>query len=142
MRLSKFVEKYTGTKIDYDNAYGPQCVDLFRTYCSEVLNIPHTGAVNGAKDLWLKYDVLELEQGYFYQIEPKEDGLGGDVAIWGESSSNPFGHVAIVLEDRGNVLKCFSQDGLSDNPFADIIFLRKDNLLGYLRPNIFTEIIL
>ena len=136
MRLSKFVEKYAGTKVDYDNSYGPQCVDLFRAYCSEVLNIPHTGAVNGAKDLWLKYDVLELEKKYFYNCKSEELGLYGDVAIWGASGSNPFGHVAIVLEDRKNILKCFSQDGLSDNPFADIIFLRKDNLLGYLRPNI------
>lgn len=28
MTLEEFVKKYNGKKVDYDNAYGAQCVDL------------------------------------------------------------------------------------------------------------------
>ena len=48
MTLDEFVKKYNGKKVDYDGRYGCQCVDLFRQYCEDVLNIPHTGGVIGA----------------------------------------------------------------------------------------------
>ena len=65
LRFDEFINKYINTKVDFDNAFGAQCVDLFRQYCKDVLNIPHTGAVEGAKDVFLNYDKLPLEQKYF-----------------------------------------------------------------------------
>ena len=65
MLISQFLTKYTGIKVDYDGAYGSQCVDLFRQYCQDVLNIPHTGACatsGGAKDLYLDYNKMPLEK--------------------------------------------------------------------------------
>lgn len=62
MNLIAFVNTYCRKKVDFDGAYGAQCVDLFRQYCKDVLGLPHTGAVEGAKDLWLKYDNLPLEK--------------------------------------------------------------------------------
>ena len=32
MTLEEFVNKYIGRKVDFDGAYGAQCVDLFRQY--------------------------------------------------------------------------------------------------------------
>ena len=32
MTYTKWVKLYKGTKIDYDNAYGVQCVDLIKHY--------------------------------------------------------------------------------------------------------------
>ena len=61
MTLTEFVKKYNGKKIDYDGRYGAQCVDVFRQYCKDVLEIPHTGGVVGAAELYTKYDELPLE---------------------------------------------------------------------------------
>ena len=37
MTYTKWVKLYKGTKIDYDNAYGVQCVDLIKHYIKKVL---------------------------------------------------------------------------------------------------------
>ena len=48
MTLSEFITKYDRKIVDYDGAYGAQCVDLFRQYSKDVLGIKeHTGAVRG-----------------------------------------------------------------------------------------------
>lgn len=62
MKLNDFINKNLNKKIDYDKVFGSQCVDVFRQYCEDVLNIPHTGSVEGAKDLYLNYEKLPLEQ--------------------------------------------------------------------------------
>lgn len=97
MELSEFLTKYAGKKVDFDGAYGAQCVDLFRQYCKDVLNIPHTGAVEGAEDLWTKYNSLPLEMKYFDRIDGSKIPQRGDVAIWASTKSNKYGHVAIIL---------------------------------------------
>ena len=60
MKLDEFINKYINTKVDFDNAFGAQCVDLFRQYCKDVLDIPHTGSVDGAKDIYLNYYKMNL----------------------------------------------------------------------------------
>ena len=56
MNLWEFVEKNIHKKVDFDGAYGAQCVDLFRQYLKDVYEIKeHTGAVEGAKDLFLNH---------------------------------------------------------------------------------------
>lgn len=68
MKLDEFINKYINTKVDFDGAFGAQCVDLFRQYCKDVLDIPHTGSVDGAKDIYLNYYKMEGEKKYFYNI--------------------------------------------------------------------------
>lgn len=138
MNLVDFVNKYIKTNVDFDGVFGAQCVDLFRQYCKDVLNIEkHTGSVNGAKELFTKYDELSgqiYEKEVFirlkfpdhYRFEP------GDVAIWDSTSSNKYGHVAIVLEDKVNDLIVFEQDGFKQDG-AKISYRSKKNLLGVLR---------
>ena len=60
------------------------CVDVFRQYCADVLNIEHTGGVNGAKDLFLDYFKMPKEQKYFMLVKDK-DGVKykeGDILVW------------------------------------------------------------
>ena len=52
MKIEEFINKYLNKIVDFDGAFGAQCVDVFRQYCKDVLEIPHTGAVEGAKDLF------------------------------------------------------------------------------------------
>lgn len=131
MNLAEFINKYDKTKVDYDKIYGSQCVDLFRQYCNDVLLIGHTGGVEGAKDLWEKYDDLPKEKLYFDKI--KKGVQVGDVAIWGATATNKYGHVGIVVGNMpGKDLLIFEQDGFKQDG-AKFKVRSIDNLLGYLR---------
>lgn len=133
MTLEEFVCKYNGKKIDYDGAYGAQCVDLFRQYNKEVWKNPHTGAVIGAKDLIINYNKMPLEQRFLSFVSVNDKIESGDVAVWGETYKNKYGHVAVVVGHIGNnSLIVFEQDGLKQDG-AKLNIRSRDNLLGFLR---------
>ena len=131
MTLDEFLTKWAGKKCDFDKVYGAQCVDLFRQFCQDVLAIPHTGGVEGAKDLFLNYDKMPLEKKYFIRITANP--VCGDVAIWGATSSNKYGHVAIVIGvmAAGSLLVA-EQDGLKQDGVKFRI-RGSEYLLGFLR---------
>lgn len=132
MTLIDFINKYIKTRVDFDGAYGAQCVDLFRQYCKDVLELPHTGAVEGAKDLFEKYDNLPLEKKYFYRRNRLLEASPGDIAVWGATKTNPYGHVAIVVQNDYYNLVVFEQNGFTQEG-AKLEIRDKNNLLGYLR---------
>ena len=78
MTLLEFVNKHIGKKVDFDGYYGPQCVDLYRQYCQDVWEIPHTGSVEGAKDLVEKYYILPRERKYLVLCKAPESAKSGD----------------------------------------------------------------
>lgn len=134
MRIDEFCTIKTREKVDFDGAFGAQCVDLFRQYSKDVLGLPHTGAVEGARQLFEDYEKLPLEKQFFERIPGTvENAKTGDVVIWGMSPSNKYGHVAIVLGvvDENNLL-VFEQDGFAQDG-AKIKIRSKNNLLGFLR---------
>lgn len=135
MKLNEFINNYINTKVDFDGAFGAQCVDLFRQYCKDVLNIPHTGSVEGAKDLYCKWEKLPLEKKYFRKIpiDNLKEIIYGDVIIWDSTQSNKYGHVAIALAkiDIKNIL-VFEQNGIKRDG-AKIAIKPLDNMLGVLR---------
>lgn len=130
MTLTTFIRKYLGSKIDFDKTSGCQCVDLYRQYCKEVLNIPQTPALGengGAKDIFEKHGVLNVTEDSIVA-----DYTRGDILIWDSSETNKYGHVAIlvdiyntkyfiVLEQDG-----FKQDGVK------LAFRSRENLKGCL----------
>lgn len=138
MTLTHFIKKYNGKKVDFDGAFGAQCVDLFRQYNKEVWGNPHTGAVEGAKDLILNYDNLPLEQKHLEKNPRYFFPKAGDVAVWGASSSNKYGHVAIVVYTEDNNLIVFEQDGFKQDG-AKLNIRTDDNLLGFLRKKIISK---
>lgn len=131
MTFTEFVSKYNGTKVDYDRAYGPQCVDLFRQYCQDVPGIPHTGSVDGAKDLYLNYNKLPLEKKYFRRLSAKSI-KPQDILVWDKSDTNKYGHVAIALGIIDDMIIVFEQDGFKQDG-AKITLRSRTNLLGVLR---------
>ena len=135
MTLTMFINKYLGKKIDYkDDVYkgdgSYQCVDLYRQYCKDVLNIPQTpplGEDGGAKDIFDKHGVLQVTKD-----SALTDYSVGDILIWDKSKTNKYVHVAIlvaiyntkyfiVLEQDG-----FKQDGVK------LAFRSRENLRGCL----------
>lgn len=141
MNLTDFVNSYAGKKVDFDGAYGAQCVDLFRQYCKDVLRAGHTGAVEGAKDLFLKYHELPAECKYFERIAGVFPEIG-DVCVWDKTDKNKYGHVAICIGYSVSLDKLivFEQDGFKQDG-AKLAVRDIDGLLGVLRPHCVRETI-
>lgn len=95
MTLQEWIDKNTGQPMDFDGKYGNQCVDLFRFYLQDVLNVPQPPGVKGAKDLSTNYDPK-----YFEWVK-NTDGVvpsPGDILIFDASAGNPFGHVSVDVK--------------------------------------------
>jgi hypothetical protein len=128
MTISEFKNKYLGKYIDFDGYYGYQCVDVFRQYCKDVLKIPeHTGAVKSAKDLFLKYNELPLEQKYFDRYI--DDFEVGDVIVF---NNGEHGHVAIILNEEKEKVQVLEQDGYKQDGVKINTYF-KSQALGTLR---------
>lgn len=134
MSFEEFIIKYNGKKVDFDGAFGAQCVDLFRQYNKEVWENPHTGAVDGAKDLFLNYEKLPVEKKLLDIVPANTNRIyPGDVAVWNATEVNKYGHVAIVVGFLGDEsLIVFEQDGFKQDG-AKLNIRTDDNLLGFLR---------
>lgn len=127
MTLETFVKTWLNKKCDYDGYYGPQCVDLFRQYLKDVWNIPHTGVVDGAKDIWLKYDSLELEKKFLKKVKAVKPG---DVVVF--DGKDKYGHVGIYLAALGESMIILEQDGYKKDG-VKITLYSDEKVLGFLR---------
>lgn len=129
MTLAQFVSRYEGKGIDFDGSFGNQCVDLYRQYCKDVLNIPQTPLVVGAKDIWTGITPD------FDKVSNTPTGVPskGDIVIWG-SSFGPYGHVAVFVTGDSNKLTCFSQNDPSGALCGLKEYKSYKGVLGWLRP--------
>lgn len=129
--LDDFIKNYEFKQIDFDKAFGSQCVDVFRQYTKEVLGIKeHTGAVEGAKDLYLNFDKMKLMQKHFMKVyTPRK----GDIVIFNKTPTNKYGHVAIVIYATRKTLVVFEQNGFDQKKGSYITIRDFENVLGFLR---------
>ena len=104
MNTQEFFDKYNNKPINFDGAYGNQCMDIYRQYVKEVFGYPQSQGVGGAKDVWNTY-----LQDKFDRItnSPTAVPQKGDVIIWGVGIGT-FGHIAIF--DKGDVNSFVSFD--------------------------------
>lgn len=125
MTLTQFVKKYIGTKVDWDKSFGAQCVDLYRQYLNDVLEVPQTPATGdlGAKAIYEKHGTLV-----------KTDTVApGDILVYGPTTTNKYGHVCILVTLLdSDAFIVFEQDGLKQDG-AKLALRTKVNLLGGLR---------
>jgi hypothetical protein len=127
MTLTQFIKTNQGKKVDFDGKYGAQCVDLYRAYCRDVLDIQQTPAVAGAKDIITKPGVLEVTRD-----SALADYSRGDVLVWDATSSNKYGHVAILVAVYNTkYFVVFEQDGFKQDG-ARLAFRSREGLLGCL----------
>lgn len=134
MSIDSFVDRYNGKKVDYDGRYGSQCMDLYRQYCKEVLEIPQSPGVVGAKDVWETY----LEDQFTAIPYPTGVPQKGDVIIWG-TEVGKYGHIAIVLSGDQQRFVSFDQNWRLDQT----CYLENHSyagVLGWLRPNQLNDI--
>ena len=138
MTLGEFTKKYNGKKVDFDNAFGGQCVDLFRFYAKEVLGVQQALPVVGAKDFYANYKKdLNLRNSYKQILNTPEAILQeADIIIWDKWSTNPYGHIAICLSGTINLFESLDQnwDGKGITQKVKHNYLNP-KVLGWLRPN-------
>lgn len=137
MDLYQFIDKWIGKKADWDGAYGGQCVDLFRFYNHEVLEIDQPKGVVGAADFWTNYESDSVLGKNFDKIPntPNFTPQSGDVMLWNKNAGGGFGHVAICTgENTGTqYFKSFDQNW-SRVSYCEIVNHNYKNVLGVLRP--------
>lgn len=125
-----FIEKYKGKKIDFDGAYGGQCVDLYRQYVKEVLNFPQSPGVSGAADIWTTYNKNNFEA---IPNTPSGVPSKGDIVIWNKKAGGGFGHVAVFVSGNTSKFQSFDQNW----PTLSVCTLTNHNytnVIGWLHP--------
>lgn len=127
MTLTQFIRKYKGQKVDFDGKFGCQCVDLYRQYCKDVLEIQQTPSVDGAKDIIDNPGVLSVTRD-----SALADYTRGDVLIWDATKTNKYGHVAILVDIYNTkYFVVLEQDGFKQDG-CKLEFRSRENLLGCL----------
>lgn len=146
MTFDQFISQYSGKKIDFDGAYGGQCVDLFRQYCKDVLNVPQAYPVpaypdrgRGAADFWTGYSSTPELNKNFTQIKntPEFVPSKGDVVIWNRNAGGGHGHIAVFTSGDVNSFKSFDQNWRALS-VSEITSHNYTNVYGVLRPKVST----
>lgn len=126
-----------GKRLDYDGAYGAQCVDLIRMYVM-FLGTAQPPGVTGAVNLW---DVA-WPSGYA-KIGPANKPQPGDIAIFSTELFAKYGHTSLVYRVETDGFTSLDQNWVNSNlttgspgafvkhPFA--------KLKGYVRPKFIEE---
>lgn len=110
MTLSEFIAKWNGKGIDFDGAYGNQCMDLMHQYHVDVLGIAdgRTLAAPAAKDVWNNFSSM-FNKDKFEAIPNTETAVPepGDIMLW---TNNTYGHVSIFVSGNVNEFTSFDQN--------------------------------
>lgn len=134
MFLNEFINKYNGQKVDFDGAYGAQCVDLFRLFNKEVLEIEQPKGVKGAKDFWSNYDTDSVLQANFDRIAntPEFVPILGDIAVF---YNDTHGHISICTGENSDtkVFESFDQNFPYNYPCRKVQH-NYSKFYGVLRP--------
>ena len=104
MTLDDFIAQWNGKGLDFDHAYGNQCMDVFEQYNQDVVGAPVV--YGNAVDVWMKFSPK-----FYFQIPNTLTGIPekGDVVVWG-TSVGQYGHVAIFVEGDQNTFTSFDEN--------------------------------
>lgn len=130
MTFDEFIKKYTGRETDFDGAFGSQCVDLYRFYVRDVLELPQSPPIPGAADIWNTIDT-----DLFEKISNTPSGVPekGHIVVWNKKAGGGFGHVAIFIEGDINKFKSFDVNW----PVGSLAHIQDHtykNVIGWFRP--------
>jgi len=144
MKHQDWKDRWLNKPIDFDNAYGAQCVDVMRQYASDVHGITNIEGVRGAADFFTQHANRPNQRAAYFAIAYQEglEAPQGAFIVWGANSGNGnFGHVAVCDASTQTGITILDQDGF-DNPTRNVNLgsangLRKrtvnyNNVLGWL----------
>lgn len=126
MNVQDFINQYKGRAWDFDGYYGAQCVDLVQFFAKWLGYGRFTG---NAIDLW-------NQAGSNYVQIPNTPSFvpqAGDIAVWGRSFGNGYGHVGICT-GNGNRDWFESLDANWGDSRALVVRHNYVGFLGVLRP--------
>ena len=117
-----------GKSLDYDGAYGAQCVDLIKYYYA------YFGKASYAKGNGCDYVSNALPDGWT-RIKNTADFVPepGDIAVWGTELSK-YGHVAIILSANTSSFVSMDQNWPSGSPCKQVTHTYS-KFWGVIRPN-------
>ena len=135
--FDEWVKKYTGKKIDYDGAYGVQCVDLAKHYIKNVLGV-EPQSIGNAKEYWNKRKTSQYLKDNFDFITPKfkdSEIQKGDIGVDVKTASG-CGHIFIIDHCKNGELYYYDTNG--DGKGAGLTLRHKPynstRINGILRP--------
>ena len=124
-----WVKSKVGTGLDYDGAYGNQCVDLI-CYYYQYLGQRSPGG-NGCDYAW---NALPSGWQRIQGAQPQK----GDILVYSGNSSNRYGHVAIYAADRETYHQNFNS-----HPYVEKVTYKYNGLSnpywGVIRPDFSTQ---
>jgi hypothetical protein len=135
MTFRNFIKENIGKCLDYDKAYGGQCVDLFRYYCKDVLEIAQPRPVDGAAAFFENHGSDPVLRDNFTLIKNTPEAVPryGDVVIWGRVRGNGYGHVAVFIHGDVGGFTSFDENWPTLGKCTETEHNYFD-VLGWLRP--------
>ena len=128
----EFYDKYNGVAVDYDGAYGAQCVDLFKQYSDEVLGLKNyvVGGNGGAYNI-----AYDSRLNPYYDKVSLKDAKYGDWVVWNPTSETnaTYGHVAMFTGMDGNYIKAFGTNQGGPGGAANTINVPSGSVAAVLR---------
>lgn len=128
-KVDRWAASVNGRSLDFDGFAGAQCTDLAQYYNRDIVGGPFISG-NGAKDFWNASAINANYTKYHVGGATGERAGKGDLAIWDGSWGGGWGHIAVVIEDKGSSVLCMSQN---PGPTRRVL-LSKRGLIGYARP--------
>lgn len=120
-----FFNTWNGKSIDFDGAFGAQCVDLWRKCMSDIGGDIGIIAGDGyAHSIW--------DMDYSRTCEKRSKGQGqyGDWAIFGFGGNTPYSHVAMLVSENDNgTITVFGQN--QGAAYCNTTTISDSSLLGF-----------
>jgi len=132
MTLQEFIKKYDKKTVDFDGAFGGQCVDLFNKYLVDVLNINNPIQQFPVASAYQIYGYAKNNTSFVcIPNSPTAIPQAGDIIIWGQGVG-PHGHVGVFVEGDVMSFRSFEQNW---NGVQKCIIVNHpyDHVTGWLR---------
>ena len=139
-----FVMTYNGKAIDFDGAYGVQCVDGFKVGCVYIDIPPQPCPNNLAESYWtcknadgsINQNTKNWQEKYFDLIDDFRQFRNGDWVVWPRGcKSHPSSHVAMYYNGQE-----FGERQYEDNRAFCLKNTDFSDASGALRPKLWTGI--
>lgn len=117
-------ESYIGKRIDFDGAYGNQCVDLVNQYARDNGLPTFTGGA--AADMFGQHpEAYDWVQNTLSAVPP-----AGAIVVWNRGIG-PYGHIAIARVGSTNTNLLTEDQNWNGHPYVEAVNHNYNNVIGW-----------